>query len=106
MDNEMKNGMRELGMDEMDKVSGGADGGYFAGQYRTEKEIYDMGMALLNSFPYDIAGDAFCEMAGISKQEAIHFGKTKSTDKDRMSCLIHRYMQILDGLEANDGHTY
>lgn len=71
MDKEMMNkvndvlkakGMRELSMDEMDKVNGGGDGIiYHIGQCTSEEDInsyvYDFVASIENSFGKDVAAD-------------------------------------------------
>ena len=91
-------GKRELSLDEMDKVSGGVDPEF-------EEKAYNLGMAMVGSFPYDVAASAYCEIFGLSQREAIDFGKGGGSDKDKMGALIHRHMQILDNLEKK-GHSY
>lgn len=92
------NGMRELSMDEMDKVSGGVDPAY-------EAEAYKLGMTLIEQFPYDIAASVYCEMVGISKREAITYNIGGNSDKENMKLLINRHMKILDTIEKN-GKSY
>ena len=91
-------GKRELSLDEMDKVSGGVDPEF-------EEKAYNLGMAMVGSFPYDVAASAYCEIFGLSQREAIDFGKGGGSDKDKMGALIHRHMQILDNIEKN-GKSY
>ena len=42
--------MREVSMEEMNKVSGGADGVYVNGHYFTETQVYDTAMTFLDQF--------------------------------------------------------
>ena len=91
-------GKRELSLDEMDKVSGGVDPEF-------EEKAYNLGMAMVGSFPYDVAASVYCDIFGLSQREAIDFGKGGGSDKDKMGALIHRHMQILDNIEKN-GKSY
>ena len=103
MDKEMKNGMRELSMDEMDKVSGGT-GQWVNGVYMDEGAINDYANVLINNYCYDVAAEMYCKTFGLSPQE-IKACKRSGSDADSMSVLVYRHMQILDNLEKK-GHSY
>ena len=62
-------GKRELSLDEMDKVSGGADGAWINGVFMSEADLNSLGQYWTDRFGYDIAADMFCELTGISKRE-------------------------------------
>ncbi len=98
-------GTRELSIDEMGKVNGGADGGWINGVYMSEQEIYDLGIAMASSFGYDIAAAAFCEMTGLSKNEIKDCHHGGSSDLTNMGTLVNRYMKILDNIEDH-GHSF
>ena len=96
--------MREVSMEEMNKVSGGADGVYVKGNYVTERQVYDTAMALLDTWGYDIATDMFCTNFGLSKHE-IPSQRHDRSDKDNMEILVNRLMKIYDNIE-DKGYSY
>ena len=99
MDNEMKNGMRELSMDEMDKVSGGADGMCDRnGKYYSEQQILDLARSMTMNFGYNMAFDTLTTMFNISKTEKSHNGS--KTDIQKIEELVYRMMQIADKIEG------
>lgn len=87
--------MRELSLDEMDKVSGGTDI-LMNGNVVSEAEAYNVAMALVDQFGYDIAADMFCTMTKISKNEIKKTHKGGCSDKENMQLLVYRCMQIYD----------
>ena len=113
MDNEMMNkvnntlkanGMRELSMDEMGKVSGGTDV-LVNGTVWSEGEVYDLAMAMVDSFGYDVAAATFCTMTGLDQYEIKRTHKGGCSDKENMQLLVYRCMQIYDNI-ADHGHSY
>ncbi len=104
MDNEMKNSMRELSMDEMDKVSGGAGGMCDRnGKYHPFEEIISMGRSMTKSFGYDIAFDTMTTLFNISKNEYCNRGDY--SDLDKMDILLAQMQLISEHLD-NSGSTY
>ena len=59
---------RELSMDELDKVVGGTDI-LVNGNLVSEAEAYNIAMALVDQFAYDVAAEMFCKMTKISTNE-------------------------------------
>ncbi len=104
MDKEMKNGMRELSMDEMDKVSGGT-GQWVNGVYMDEGAINDYANVLINNYCYDVAAEMYCKTFGLSPREIKDTHNGGVSDKENMKLLVYRHMQILDNLEKK-GHSY
>ena len=103
MENEMKNGMRELSLDEMDKVSGGADSNdvVIDGKYYTEREIYDTFHSMTVYYGFDIAFDVFCAWTGFSKNE-----KPKSgSDLDMMDKVLCAFWKV-HGRLREDGRSF
>ena len=98
-------GKRELSLDEMDKVSGGADGAWINGVFMSEADLNSLGQYWTDQFGYDIAAHMFCELTGISKREIKDCNCGTGSDKDSMSVLVNRYMKILDNLEEK-GHSW
>ena len=87
--------MRELSLDEMDKVSGGTDI-LMNGNVVSEAEAYNAAMALVDQFGYYIAADMFCTMTKISKNEIKNTYKGGCSEKENMKLLVYRCMQIYD----------
>ena len=84
------NGMRELSMDEMDKVNGG----YFVPNTDEEKkQLIDYAYALTDSFGFDIALDMFMKTTGY---ETYRDGVSGGTDRDKMGVVLNGYMTMLD----------
>ena len=98
------NGKRELSMDEMDKVVGGTDV-LVNGTVKSEGEVYDLAMAMVDSFGYDVAADAFCTMTGLDPYEIKRTRKGGCSDKENMQLLVYRCMQIYDNIH-DKGHSY
>ena len=96
--------MRELSLDEMDKVSGGTDV-LVNGTVWSEGEVYDLAMAMVDSFGYDVAAATFCEMTGLDPYESKRTHKGGCSDKENMKLLVYRCMQIYDNI-AKKGHSY
>ena len=92
--------MRELSLDEMDKVSGGTDV-LVNGTVKSEGEVYDMAMALVDAWGYDIAADMFCKMTGLDPYEIKRTRRVDASAKENMQLLVYRCMQIYD-----KGHGY
>ncbi len=86
-------GMRELSMDEMDKVSGGTDI-LMNGNVVSELEAYNIAMALVDTWGYDIAADMFCTMTKISKAEIKNTRMSGCSEKENMKLLAYRCAQI------------
>ena len=84
--------MRELSMDEMDKVSGGADGVYINGLYVSEEELYQTAHMLTNAVGYDNAADFLCQQYGISTNEKSKRGDY--SDIQRIDLLVNRIIVI------------
>ena len=98
--------MRELSMDEMDKVNGGCDTFRAAnGQYYTGAEIGALAYSMVDAFGWDVAGESICTMLGVSPNEARNIKRGDITDKDRMDILLAKIGQIMDRLEES-GHSY
>ena len=87
--------IRELSMDEMDKVSGGTDI-LWNGTSKSEAEVYDLAMSMVNNFGYDIAAQAFCTATGISQYEIKRTRKGGLSDEENMKLLVYRCAQIYD----------
>ena len=87
------NGKRELSMDELDKVVGGTDI-LMDGNVVSEAEAYNVAMALVDQFGYDIAADMFCTMTKISKNEIKNTHKPGCSEKENMKLLVYRCAQI------------
>ena len=95
----MKNGMRELSMDEMDKVNGGV-GVTINGVYMDEGQIAAYASVLINNYSYDAAATMFCETFGMSKTE---IKKSRAgTDEQNMGVLVQTYLRLLKKLETSD----
>ena len=85
--------MRELSLDEMDKVSGGVDI-YCNGTTKSDDEVYDMAMAMVDAFGYDVASATFCKMTGLDPYESQRVLRGDLSDKENMKLLVHRCVQI------------
>ena len=92
--------MRELSMDEMDKVVGGTDI-LVNGNLVSEAEAYNIAMALFDSWGYDIAADMFCTMTKMSKAEIKNTHMSGCSEKENMKLLVYRCMQIYDKAHGN-----
>ena len=90
-----KSGRRELSMDEMDKVVGGTDV-LVNGTVKSEGEVYDLAMSMVDAFGYDIAASTFCTMTGLDPYEIKRTRKGGCSDKENMQLLVYRCMQIYD----------
>ena len=98
--------MRELSMDEMDKVSGGVETFRAAnGQYYTGAQIGDLAYSMVDAFGWDVAGESICIFLGVSPNEARNIKRGDITDRDRMDILLATIGQIMDRLEKS-GHSY
>lgn len=94
---------RELSIEELDKVAGGADAHdvVINGKYYTEEFILELMYNMTNEFGFDIAFDTFCEWTGFSKNE-----KPKSgSDWDRMSVVLCEFWKV-HGRLRESGHSY
>ena len=102
MDNEMKNGMRELSMDEMDKVSGGSVEGIVGidGKFYAEDFIVSMAYNMTNEFGYDIAAGVICDMFGLSKNEIKRSGA--GTAKEDMGVLLNKLFLTHEKVRKDD----
>jgi len=86
--------MRELSLDDMDKVSGGLDGVTANnGKYYTKKELMDYACDLTRIIGYDVASQMICEMFGLAPSEAHRFCGTDIVE--RMHGLINRLFSII-----------
>ena len=85
--------MRELGMDEMGKVSGGTDI-LWNGTLKSEDEVYDLAMSMVNNFGYDIAAQAFCKMTNLNPYEINDTHSGGRSDEENMKLLVYRCVQI------------
>ena len=92
-------GGRELSLDEMDKVVGGADahGVMLYGTYYSEGDFYDMFMGMTKSFGFDVAFAAFCEFTGFSVGE-VPLG-TGGTDLQKMGVVLSQYWLVCGRLD-------
>ena len=99
-----KSGRRELSMDEMDKVVGGTDV-LVNGTVKSEGEVYDLAMSMVDAFGYDIAAATFCTMTGLDPYEIKRTHKGGCSDKENMKLLVYRCMQIYDNIEKK-GHSF
>jgi len=82
------NGKRELSLDEMDKVSGGAD--TFCGM--NEREMYDMFMGLTEQLGFDYAYKMFVNMTGY-----VTFGPQphlSGTDLQKMDAVLYNFWHL------------
>ena len=96
-------GRRELSMDEMDQVVGGADAHdvWINGKYYTEGDIYNLFKNITELYGFDIAFDTFCAFTGFSQNE-----KPKSgSDWDMMSTVLCQYWKVQGRLQET-GHSY
>ena len=88
--------MRELSMDEMDKVSGGGDGkGYAAaidGKGYSEDFVLSMGRNMAETFGFDVAADTLIAMFGLHPHEKDKCGG--SNDVERIEVLVNRIFTI------------
>ena len=101
-----KNSVHELNLDDLENVSGGADGIYASnGRYYTEKEILDLGREMARNFGFDIAGEVMCNFLRVSVIEARNIKRGDISDVDKMDVLINRIFCIYDRLEKT-GHSY
>ena len=92
--------MRELSLDEMDQVVGGTDI-LMNGNVVSELEAYNVAMALVDQFGYDIAADMFCTMTKIDKYEIKRTRIGGESDKENMKLLVYRCAQI-----CSKGHGF
>ena len=103
MDNEMKNGMRELSMDEMDKVSGGA----FTYDYNTESitinggqpmpwgQFCDMMYTIAEKSSLDTAINYMKDTVGfICSEMSVTRGMSA---RDRMGIILDRFDSVIHG---------
>ena len=98
--------MRELSLDEMDKVSGGWESlRSVDGQYYTGAQIGALAYSMVDAFGWDIAGETICKMFGVSPNEARNIKRGDITDRDRMDILLATIGQIMDRLEKS-GHSH
>lgn len=114
MDKEMKakvdeflktNGTRELSLDEMNKISGGADahGVTIGGQYFSEGEINDMFIGMTKAFGFDVAFAAFCDFTGFSVGENPLVGSY--SDCEAMGVVLAQYWKVRGRLD-DKGTSY
>ena len=88
--------MRELSLDEMDKVSGG---GYYIPQTDEEKkQLIDFAYALTDSFGFDVALDMFMKTTGY---ETYRYGVSGGTDREKMGVVLNGYFIMR---EAHGGY--
>ena len=93
--------MRELSMDEMDKVVGGTDI-LVNGNLVSEAEAYNIAMALVDKFSsYDVAAEMFCMMTKISTNEIKREYRSGASNKENMTYLFHRCVQIYSKAHGN-----
>ena len=98
--------MRELSLDEMDKVSGGWETlRAVDGQYYTGPQIGKLAYSMVDAFGWDIAGETICKMFGVSPNEARNIKRGDITDRSRMDILLATIGQIMDRIEKT-GHSY
>ena len=96
--------IRELSLNEMDKVSGGTDV-LVNGTVWSEGEVYDLAMSMVDAFGYDVAAATFCEMTGLSPYESKRVHRGDLSDKENMQLLVYRCMQIYDNIKDH-GYSY
>lgn len=81
--------MRELKLEDMDKVTGGTGGVYTkGGKYYTISELKEFAHDIAQTMGYDIAGKVICEMTGLATNEAQQAGD--------MNTLLNRLFSVLD----------
>ena len=83
--------MRELSLDEMDKVVGGI---FIPQTDEEKKQLIDYAYALTDSFGFDVALDMFMKTTGY---ETYRFGVSGSTDRDKMGVVLNGYFTLLEG---------
>ena len=64
------------------------------GNVVSEAEAYNVAMALVDQFGYDIAADMFCTMTKISKAEIKNTHMSGVSEKENMKLLVYRCAQI------------
>lgn len=92
--------MRELSMDEMDKVSGGVDI-LVNGTIMPDDEVYGVAMAMVDAYGYNAAAAAFCKMTKLDPYEINRTYNSGCSDKENMEFLVRRCVQIY-----SKGHGY
>ena len=80
--------MRELKLEDMDKVTGGTGIYTKGGKYYTKSELEEFAHDIAQTMGYDIAGKVICEMTGLATNEAQQAGD--------MNALLNRLFSILD----------
>ena len=101
-------GIREVSMDEMDKVSGGVDGIYGVdGHYYTEQEIVAIGRTTAENLGYNVAAEVLCGMFMMDPSEIKkHNHSTNSADAvGDIDAFISQMFNIYDRIEKT-GHSY
>ena len=83
--------MRELSMDEMDKVSGGT---YVPNTDEERKQLIEMFYAMTDSFVFDVALEAFMKTTGYTTYR--NGVKGGGTDRDKMGVVLNGYFTMLD----------
>ena len=97
MDKEMNN-MRELSMDEMDKVAGGKDTVTINGQEIDEAGLNAIYMNMARVMGYDVAVNHFRETTGFVCQEMqTNSWSANSTDEDRMGAVLNHFWRVVYG---------
>ena len=90
MEENKKNEMRELSLDELDKVVGG----YYIPQTDEEKkQLIDLAYALTDSFGFDVALEMFMQTTGYN---TYRYGVSGGTDRDKMGVVLNGYFTMLD----------
>ena len=84
--------MRELSMDEMDKVSGG----YIPQTDEEKKQLIDLAYALTDAFGFDVALEMFMKTTGYDTYRDGVGVKGGGTDRDKMGVVLNGYFTMLD----------
>ena len=82
--------IRELSLDEMDKVSGG----YVPKTDEERKQLADMFYAMTDSYGFDVALGMFVQTTGYKTYSA--GVKGGGTDRDKMGVVLNGYFTMLD----------
>ena len=83
--------MRELSLDEMDKVVGGI---FIPQTDEEKKQLIDYAYALTDSYGFDIALEMFMQTTGYTTYRA--GVKGGGTDRDKMGVVLNGYFTMLD----------
>jgi hypothetical protein len=87
------NGKRELSLDDMDKVNGGAswDTINVYGAEMTEAEFNNMMLTMTEQFGFSVAMEVFQDVTGLGKGAAVGSGISAKTDKGAMNVVLHDF---------------